>query len=501
MDERPTPPPASPEDYGAREAHEAPEAPETTEQKFNAVAEFTTPVEGPPILDPSDPLPSARSFIDRNYTDDGHRTLVHHAGQFFGWSGAHYPVVEDAEIRAGLYSFLESAVRVAAKKLVPFKPTTFKVNAVLDALKAASNLPSSINAPAWLEDAKDVYSDLPCPAEIVSCQNGLLHLPPLELLPATPNFFGLNAVSFPYLENAPKPAQWLRFLDDLWHDDPEAVCTLQEIMGYALTPDTRQQKVFLMVGPKRSGKGTIGRVITQLLGGDNVCAPTLSSLSTNFGLAPLMGKQLAIISDARLGSRADQYAITERLLSISGEDGITIDRKFLPGWTGRLPTRFLILTNELPRLADASGALASRFIVLTLQQSFYGKEDMGLTERLLGELPGIFNWSIEGWQQLQERGYFEQPTSSKDAINELYDLGSPVGAFIRECCNVGPGRTVECGVLFGRWKEWCSEQGRDRPGTLPTFGRDLRAAVPGLKTSQPRTEEGRIRRFEGINLS
>ena len=173
----------------------------------------------------------------------------------------------------------------------------------------------------------------------------------------------------------------------------------------------------------------------------------------------------------------------------------------MPGLTARLPTRFLILSNELPRLADASGALASRFIVLTLQRSFYDKEDLRLTERLLGELPGIFNWAIAGWQRLQERGHFQQPASSKDAINELYDLGSPIGAFIREHCDVGPGRTVECGKLFGRWKEWCHEQGRTHPGTLQTFGRDLRAAVPGLKTTRSRTWEGRTRHYEGIGLA
>src|SRR5262249_30445448 len=139
----------------------------------------------------------------------------------------------------------------------------------------------------------------------------------------------------------------------------------------------------LIVGPKRGGKGTIGRVATALVGRANVCAPTLASLERNFGLAPLIGKQLAIISDARLGSRADQQVIAERLLSISGEDSLTIDRKFLPSWTGQLATRFMILTNELPRIADASGALASRFVVLTLKRSFYGVEDLRLTDRLL----------------------------------------------------------------------------------------------------------------------
>ena len=55
-----------------------------------------------------------------------------------------------------------------------------------------------------------------------------------------------------------------------------------------------------------------------------------------FGLAPLIGKPLAFITDARLGSRSNQAAITERLLSISGEDAQTIDRKHIDAWTGRL---------------------------------------------------------------------------------------------------------------------------------------------------------------------
>jgi putative DNA primase/helicase len=59
--------------------------------------------------------------------------------------------------------------------------------------------------------------------------------------------------------------------------------------------------------------------------------------------------------DARLGSRADNMIAVERLLSISGEDTITIDRKYRDPWTGRLPARFMILTNELPRFSDSSG--------------------------------------------------------------------------------------------------------------------------------------------------
>src|SRR5690606_33425381 len=99
-------------------------------------------------------------------------------------------------------------------------------------------------------------------------------------------------------------------------DDPEAIQTLQEWFGYVLTPWTALQKMLLLVGPKRSGKGTIGRILSAMLGAHNVAGPTLSSIGMNFGLSPLLGKLLAIISDARMSGRVDQAIVTERLLSI-----------------------------------------------------------------------------------------------------------------------------------------------------------------------------------------
>lgn len=98
-------------------------------------------------------------------------------------------------------------------------------------------------------------------------------------------------------------------------------------MGYVLSGETRQQKIFMLVGPPRSGKGTIGRVLTGLLGAHNVAAPTLAGITQNFGLQGLIGKPLALISDARLSNKADGTVAVERLLSVSGEDAITVDRR------------------------------------------------------------------------------------------------------------------------------------------------------------------------------
>jgi putative DNA primase/helicase len=134
-----------------------------------------------------------------------------------------------------------------------------------------------------------------------------------------------------------------------------------------------------------------------------------------------------------------------------------------------------------------------------LTNSFYGQEDRGLLNRLLTELPGILNWAIDGWRRLNGRGHFEMPKSSADAVEQLEDLGSPVGAFVREHCVVGPGRTVGVATLFAMWCDWCKIQNRN-PGTEAQFGKDLHASVPGIKVTQPRTATGRPRVYDGIGL-
>jgi putative DNA primase/helicase len=299
---------------------------------------------------------------------------------------------------------------------------------------------------------------------------------------------------------APRPKNWHRFLKQIWPNDTESIRALQEFIGYLLTPLTYFQKILMIIGPKRAGKGTIGRIIRRLLGARNVCNPTLLDISQPFGRAVLIGKTLALISDARIDRRADTSAITERLLSISGEDPQTIPRKFLPDWNGCLPIRFIILTNELPKIEDSSATLASRFIILPLTKSFYAREDHGLFDRLIPELPGILLWALEGRQRLLKRRRFIQPKSSTELIQQFEDLGSPVRAFVRDKCVTGSKNQEEARLFFEAWKTWCIQNGRDRPGTVQIFGKNLHSCVPGMKVTRPRIDGVQVMYYEGIRL-
>jgi putative DNA primase/helicase len=464
----------------------------------NVALDSAAPLNTNVVLDPTTPLNTAYDLIERKYTFKEARTLYYHSDEFLEWTGTHYKLIEANTMREVIYHFMDGADCPAGNgTTMPFKATKKRVNDVVDALMAATNLRSSFQPPCWLLPGKPSIA----PTEIIACKNGLLHIPTRKLLPHTPVFFTRTALPYRHDPRASQPTEWFKFLDSLWGSDTAAKDTLQEMLGYLLTSETSQQKIFALIGPTRSGKGVIARTMTKLLGSDNVAGPTLASLQTNFGLAPLIGKQAAIVADARLGGRADQQAIAERLLSISGEDVITIDRKYREPWTGRLPARFFILSNELPGLADASGALAKRFIVLVLTRSFYGREDHGLESRLEAEMPSILNWVLDGRDRLSQRGYFVQPPSSAEVVQELEDLGSPISAFLRECCDIGEGWSVDIENLYSAWQRWCIRNGRDRPGTTATFGRYLRAALPVMKVSQPRDgSKGRKRVRLGLRL-
>jgi putative DNA primase/helicase len=452
---------------------------------------------------PNDPMANARLFVKDCYTQDTDLLLRSHGGIRRSWSGSSWPELAMEELTAGIYLYFEDADYASVTDdgvvFVPFLPNKRKVGDVSAAIDAVIHLSDRRSMPFWIDRGVSPVDVVP-PKALVPMANGLLRVDTRTLIRPTPNFFCPYSLPYDYDPDAPPPKRFLVFLNELWADDQESKDLLQEFIGYLLVPDTSQQKMLLLVGPPRSGKGTISRMIRDLVGHHNVAGPTLSGLATNFGLQPMIDKPVAIISDARLSGRKDNAIVVERLLSISGEDALTVDRKHKSAWTGPLPSRIVIITNELPRLDDASGALASRFVVLQMTESFLGKEEHDLSAKLAEELPGILLWALDGLKRLRERGHFKPPERSSEVVRELADLSSPMRAFVRDCCVVESLRSVGVGDVFDEWKRWCEDTGAS-VGTKQTFGRNLRSVVPNLETNQERFHGVRQRRYKGIGLA
>ncbi len=436
-------------------------------------------------------MATARRVLDEEFPDG----LLCHADDFYVWSGAVWEPITSRDVEATCYLALEGA-RFDGKdgNLEPWRPNRKKVADVLEALQAITHLPDDRQPPCWLSDAPG----LPPVRDLIPLKNGLLNVATRELVPHNKRFFSTHLLPYDFQPDAEAPL-WRTFLEDLWPDDPDSIAALAEIFGYLVSGRTDLQKIFLIIGPPRSGKGVLLRTLDGLLGPRNTVAPSLASLTTNFGMGSLIQKSAALIGDARFaGSRSETHTLTERLLSISGEDSVTIDRKHREHWTGQLPTRFVICSNEAPRLTDASGALASRFVAFRLTRSFLGREDLRLTDKLRQALPGILNWSLAGLDRLNERGHFAPPESGLGIVEQVEDVASPVGAFVRERCVMGEAFSVPVDALWDAWVEWCQGEHR-REGTKAEFGRQLKAVLPEIRKARSRAvDRGAI--YLGIGL-
>jgi len=443
-----------------------------------------------------DPMDWAKMFV-AGFTVNNQLQLRYYREEFWIWNGASYKTVRLSEIRARLHRKIAASASHVTTKVIAN---------VMAAVTAITIVPGENEMPCWLD-----LDDLPPhpPEEMISSRRGLFHLPSFisasdrseVVMQPTPRFFTANALDFDFDPLGPPVSAplWLKFLSDVLPNDPVAVQLIQEWFGYNLLPNTRLQKILMLVGLPRSGKGTIGRILGALLGKANVAGPSASSLAGDFGLSGLIGKLAAIIPDARLSGR-DTQGLIEKLLSISGEDLQTINRKHLPVVEMILKVRLTVLTNELPKLPDSSGAAASRFLIVHFTQSFINKEDEGLTDRLKAELPGIFWWALEGLKRLLQRGRFMQPKSGEELAKELSDLSSPVKAFVRDCCKTDPHKQVKKDDLYAAWKAYCLENGKDHPGDNALFGRNLMAAVNGVRAYRSDRAGERTQYYAGIEL-
>jgi P4 family phage/plasmid primase-like protien len=440
------------------------------------------------------------------HDDDDVITIRRHAGGWLNWRDAAWRDRDEDELRGEIWRSVQAEFE-RQNAFIHDDPEHWKkissriVGDVLGATAALTMLPRTVAAPCWLDGVAPFPAD-----ETLPMRNGLVHLPSVAagsptVAAPTPNFFSSYALDYDFDPSAPEPVEFLRFLRSIWGDDQESIDTLQEWFGYCLTVDTSQQKILALIGATGAGKGTIARILQALIGDENAPGTSLSALETEFGMAKLIGKPLAVFSDARVSPKADQAKIVERLLSISGEDSISIGRKYQKDWTGQLPTRLVLIANELPRLRDDADALGRRWVILRFTESFKGREDKDLSKRIIAvELPGVLLWAIEGWRRLRERGRFVQPESGVELVEAAAELASPIKSFIAACCVVGPDKSADTKSLYNAWRDWCEDNGRDHPGDAAGFGRMLRAALPGIRNDRRRFQGARIWTYAGVGL-
>ena len=332
----------------------------------------------------------------------------------------------------------------------------------------------------------------PEPNDLVLASNGILNVGTGELIPHTGRYFATGLPDWAYDPDATCPL-WLEKLGEWLH--PSFHPTLQEFMGYLLTPDTSAQMFLAMIGAKRGGKSTITEIMEALVGSEHHASPTLQSLSGDFGLEPLVDKRLAIIPDAHDTDVSRRATAIQHIKSVTGNDRITVNRKNkteLPSI--KIPARIVLVANKHPKFIDKSGALADREIVLVFESSFSKVRDTELGSKLRAQLPGIANWALEGLHRLRANGNrFTIGERGRKAQRELVQSQSPALRFATECLIVTGNKAdfVPDSAVFAVYEHWArSMEGMSARETRnkSDFKADLLAALAeqGVRFTQRR---------------
>ena len=243
-------------------------------------------------------------------------------------------------------------------------------------------------------------------------------------------------------------------------------------------------------------------MLVALLGQHNTVAPQLEELCDTFGLQPWLGKLLASFTDARAPER-NRGAVVSQLLRIVGGDTVTVNRKNKEAWSGYLPTRIIVYSNEALQLTENSNALVGRMVVLKMSKSFYDNEDTELYQKLEKELAGIFNWAMLGLKRrLARGGHFIQPASGRSLLELMSELGNPIGSFVGDALEFDPTGQVSKDDVFACYKRWALKKSIP-PGTELAFKRRFLAATQehAIIVDIDRTNGGRTHIYRGIKLN
>jgi hypothetical protein len=90
---------------------------------------------------------------------------------------------------------------------------------------------------------------------------------------------------------------------------------------------------------------------------------------------------------------------------------------------------------------------------------------------------------------IDNENHFTRFEAAEEAITTMRDLASPVGAFVREKCELGFDDEIAVDELYAAYKDWC--QVCEYPKSPKAhFGRDLRAACPSVRKTRPREPDG-----------
>jgi len=241
--------------------------------------------------------------------------------------------------------------------------------------------------------------------------------------------------------------------------DKELQKILSEYIGYVFISihTLKLEKTLILYGVGANGKSVFFDIINALLGKENISNFTLESLTNSTGY------QRACISDKLLNYASE---ISNRMnvdlfkQLVSGEP---VEARQIYGKPQMLEdyAKLIFNCNELPITVQHKEAYFRRFIIIPFDQKIPPDEqNPKLAQEIIdNELPGIFNWVLEGLERLLEQENFTESNKVNSVLNKYRTETNSVKHFLNENgIKSGVEKEIHLKEMYNSYKEFCKDE-------------------------------------------
>lgn len=313
------------------------------------------------------------------------------------------------------------------------------------------------------------YKTYTNPKNILVFLNGTLNIDENKFYLGThnPDIINFYSLDYNYDPDA-ECCEFKKFLIDIFNGDESVIANIQEMFGntflYGAYPI---QKLFLLYGQGRNGKGVLMKLLTELHNEKNVSAVFLDDLSERFGKQEIWDKVLNIS-----GERAQKKPLdTAVIKTLTGNDSVSVEMKYEKSFSTVIYCKLIVCCNQPIETTDGSNGYLSRLHPIEFPNVYkelhIGEpklagvhyQDKNLFDKLKKELPGILNWALEGLFRLKDNEWNMTPSQAIDDLRmKYYYMGQPVKHFFSACIEKGTENdSMLTSSLYRSFLRWGNE--------------------------------------------
>lgn len=286
--------------------------------------------------------------------------------------------------------------------------------------------------------------------------------------------------------------RWKQFLSEIFNGDKELISYVQRAVGYSLTGETSEQKMFICHGLGANGKSTFLEIVGALAGDYHMAASFATFDADNRDtkrddLAVLRGRRMVVAVE----SDEDKRLAEARVKSITGCDLISCRFLFGKYFNYRPTYKVWLAVNHKPIVHGTDHGIWRRLALIPFTQTFSGARlDPKLPAKLRAEMAGILNWALEGARLWYAHG-LGACAAVDNATSDYRSESDIIGQWMDENCTLGATLKTEAKELYSNYRLWAEVNGM-RPMTSTAWGRRM--------SERPSLEKHR-RAYIGIGLT